>query len=376
MTPESTAQIFRFYDGTLLPDELFNIMTQDQGWFPKREVAAGATRRDFARHPGGLPPLQIVDRDMIFDLHDYLVTNSVWGLVVLKDGRLVVDYFRRGLSPDTPWFSASLAKSIAATLVGVALAEGTIRSLDDPLSRYVDVGGVYVGVTLRQLLRMSTGVRWNEDYGDSSSDRRRLLMAQMTGRPGAMLGVMEGLSAAARPDHVWSYNTGESCLLGAILEGATGMNLAEYLSAKLWSRIGMAHSAIWWQETGHGTTVSGTGLYASLGDYSRFGQFVLEECLGQTASILPKGWMCEATSCFYLEEDRIPYGYMWWVPDPVDTVLDGSFQAEGIYGQFIHINPAKRIVAVVASTRAKPSWRRRLEINDNAFFAALARALT
>ena len=116
-------------------------------------------------------------------------------------------------------------------------------------------------------------------------------------------------------------------------------------------------------------------LKATLRDYARFGQFVLDEGRLRGDKLLPDGWTAEAGSAYHIGSERIPYGYMWWIPVLEDPALEGTFQAEGIYGQFIHINPHKRLVVVVLSARSKPSYTRRLEINDDAFFAALARAL-
>jgi CubicO group peptidase (beta-lactamase class C family) len=123
-------------------------------------------------------------------------------------------------------------------------------------------------------------------------------------------------------------------------------------------------------------TISGSGMNAALSDYARFGQFVLDGGRIDGRSILPAGWRDEAGSPYQIDGRRIPYGYMWWVPELDDPILAGSFQAEGIYGQYIHINPTQNLVVVVASARAKPGYRRRLEIDDDAFFAAIARALS
>lgn len=375
MTPQAAARLTRFYDGTLLPDEMIEVMTTDQGWFPSRVIRAGGTVRDFADHPGGLPPIRIADQARVFDLYDYLTTNAIAGLVILKRGQMVFQTGQRGVGPETLWHSCSLAKSIAATLVGVALKEGAIRSLDDPVSHYVAVEGGYRAVTLRQLLRMNSGIRWNEDYVDPASDRRRLLAVQSRWQPGGILGFMKDLPAATPPGGAWTYNTGESYLVGAVMEAATGVSLADYLSDRIWSRAGMAMDARWWSEAPDGLTISGSGMNACLGDYARFGQFVLDGGRIGDEHLLPDGWVAEAGAPYRIGDRVVPYGYMWWVPELPDPILAGSFQAEGIYGQYIHINPAEELVVVVASARAKPGYRRRLEINDDAFFAAVARAL-
>lgn len=375
MTAEKMAQLMRFYDGTLLPDELISVMSRDQHWFPSRRVEAGGSCRTFQPLAGGLPLLSIEDRDRTFDLYDYISANQVAGLIVLKDGKVAFETYQRGIMPDTLWHSCSLAKSVASTLVGIALSEGSIASLDDPLATYLPgLDGSYGAVTVRQLLRMNSGIRWNEDYGDPASERRRLLEVQTAWRSGAIVDFMKDLPRAAPPGKAWTYSTGESYLVSALMEAATGLPLADYLSSRLWSRAGMASHARWWSESETGMTISGSGMNATLGDYACFGQFVLEEGRIGPDRLLASDWLKDAGRPYDIDGRIIPYGYMWWIPELRDPALQGSFQAEGIYGQYIHINPAQRLVVVVASARSKPSYRRRLEINDDAFFAALARA--
>lgn len=376
MTSESKTQLMRFYEGRLLPDEMFDVMTRDRNWFPHRMLKRGPQVRAFTPRPGGLPKLEIRDRGGVFDLYDFITTNCVEGLIVLKDGQVAFETYQHGLTPETLWHSCSLAKSFASTMVGIAVKEGAIASLDDPVTAYADLGGRYREVTVRQLLRMTSGVRWNEDYGDPASERRRLLHIQTEWKKGGITGFMQDLPAAAPPGRRWVYNTGESYLVGAVMEGATGMNLVDYMSERFWSKVGMAQDARWWVESPHGgMAIAGSGMNACLGDYARLGRFMLENGRAGDETLLPDGWRDEAGSPFEIDGKPVPYGYMWWIPELPDPVLKGSFQAEGIYGQYIHVNPAHGIVVAMACTRAKPGYRRRVEINDDAFFAALAHAL-
>jgi CubicO group peptidase (beta-lactamase class C family) len=374
MSPAARKQVERYYDGTMLPDELVTVMSSDTGWFPARTVPGGSQVTPLRRSPVVLPRLEIADHGRTFDFHDYLSVNRVAGLLILRDGEVVEEVHTLGTRPETIWKSCSLAKSITATLVGMALKEGLIESLDDPVSRYADIGGIYSKVSVRQLLRMASGVRWSEDYGDPTSDRRQLMAIQGRWEKGGILRHMNSLPAETPPGGSWKYNTGDSYLVSAVMEGATGTNLADYLS-RIWSRLGTEADASWWSECPDGMTVSGSGFNARLRDYARFGQFVLDEGRIGGDKLLPDGWTAEAGSAYHIGSERIPYGYMWWIPVLEDPALEGTFQAEGIYGQFIHINPHKRLVVVVLSARSKPSYTRRLEINDDAFFAALARAL-
>lgn len=374
---DKTEQMMRFFDGRLMPDEMLFVMSQNHEWFPTRPLSKSSTPRHLDQLPGGLPPLEIHSNDRIFDLYDYMATNQVCGLVVLKNGKLAFETYQRGIAPDTLWNSASIAKSFASTLVGMALAEGAIASLDDPLSMYLDLGdSPYSRVTILQLLQMTSGVRWNETYRDPASARRQLLDVQKSWTTGGIVAFMTKQPAEVPPGTRSQYNTGESYLVSAVLEAATGENMVDYMSDRLWSKIGMEYDARWWteSETG-GMGISGSGMNAALRDYARFGQFFLEQGKLGDRALLPDGWTKQATTPFAIGSKTFPYGYMWWIPELDDPILSGSFQAEGIYGQYIHVNPAEELVVVLACARAKPSEKDRLEINDDAFFAAIARAL-
>lgn len=374
MTPALQAHLMRFFDGTLLPDELDRAMSENPGWFATDTIYPSDQLHTLPASAQGLPALRIADHSRSFDLYDYLSINNVAGLMVLKDGQVAYETYQRGIDASTRWNSCSLAKSVTSTLVGMAVKEGLIDSLDDPVTKYADLGGVYRNVSLRQMLRMCSGIKWNEDYGDTSSERRQLLDIQTRWQAGGIRDFMKTLPAFEPAGGSWVYNTGESYLVSAVMEGATKMRLVEYLQSRLWSRLGAEHSATWWSESPGGMTIGGSGMNASLRDYARFGQFVLDGGKIGGEQFLPDGWNQEAGSSYRIGNEEIPYGYMWWIPVLDDPALKGTFQAEGIYGQFIHINPAKGLVIVVLSARNKPSYKRRVEINDDAFFAAVARA--
>ena len=186
---------------------------------------------------------------------------------------------------------------------------------------------------------------------------------------------MAGLERAAPAGEGWVYNTGESNLVGALLENAIGKPVTEYLSEKIWSRLGMEQDATWWVDSPGGTAVTGSGIGAVLRDYARFGQFVLEDGVIDGVRVVPEGWFAEAGAAFETGGKVIPYGYMWWIPEYQPAELEGAFQAEGIYGQYIHINPRNDIVIAMLCARSKPAMKYRFELNDDAFFAAVARSL-
>jgi CubicO group peptidase (beta-lactamase class C family) len=265
---------------------------------------------------------------------------------------------------------------VASTLVGVALKQGLIDSLDDPLTRYLPQlkGGAYEGVSVRNIMQMASGVKWNETYTDPHSDRRKLLDKQLEQKPGVILAYMNTLSKAGAPGSIWNYSTGESFLVGALLEAATHQPLATYLSQNLWTRLGMEHDATWWLESPGGMGLAGSGLGATLRDYGRFGLLVQQDGFIDGKQIVPAGWFQQAGSAHRIGGKSVDYGYLWWPIPTGDPIHRGAFQAIGIFGQHLYVNPRQKLVIVALSARPKPDSALS-PIDDSAFFAAVAKAL-
>ena len=366
----------QMYDGALTPEMAVSTFRNIDRLFPTRAVAHGA-------HPKPLPPaatplgdVHFRDRDSTYDLERYLELNRVAGLLVLKEGRIALERYRYGNSPRTRWMSMSVAKSITSTLVGAALAQHRITSLADPVTRYVTSlsGSAYDGVSVRDILMMSSGVRWNETYTDSSSDRRHLLEAQIAQQPGAAMKLMSSLPRAARPGFRNNYSTGETLVAGEVVSSAVGRSLADYLADRIWSRYAMESDARWWLDSPNGHEIGGSGFSATLRDYARFGQFILDDGIANGERILPKGWVRDASTSKTLRDDKeLPYGYFWWPGTDTNERRDGAFEANGIFGQHIYINPAAHLVIVVWSAQTKPTGG--ALVDDWKFFDAVAEQL-
>lgn len=275
------------------------------------------------------------------DLFDYLAYNRVAGLLVLKDGRIALEDYELGAGPATRWASFSMAKSVSSTLVAVALKQRLISSIDDPVTRYVPLlqGSAYEGVSIRHVLEMASGVKWDEAYTNPSSDCRRLLDAQMQRLPSASMAYMKTLSRTGVPGSIWNYNSGEANIVGAVLEGATRRPLATYLSEALWSRLGMERDATWWTESPGGMGLAGVGIGATLRDYGRFGLFVQNGGVIDGHRIVPEGWFQQACAPHRIGGKLVDYGYLWWpMPAGGEPIHAGAFEARGIFGQLLYIN--------------------------------------
>jgi CubicO group peptidase (beta-lactamase class C family) len=373
---QDLARARQVFDGKMLPRVEVATFEHSDTLFPVKVVQGKGPVRPLRASAIHLKGLQFKSGSQDYDLFDYLAYNRVAGLLILKNGEVVLEDYELGTGPRARWPSFSMAKSVSSTLVGAAMQQGLIKSLDDPITQYLPEmkGGAYEGVSIRNILQMASGVKWDETYTDPKSDRRKLLEAQLTQKPGAIIAYMNALRRAGAPGTIWNYSTGESFLIGALLERVTHKPLATYLSETLWSPLGMEKDATWWTESPGGMGLSGSGLGATLRDYARFGSFVLNDGVVDGKRIVPEGWFREACSAHLIGGTRVDYGYFWWPIPEGDAIHHGAFQARGIFGQHMYINPAEKLVIVVLSARPKPDSSSD-PVSDTAFFAAVAKAL-
>ena len=368
--------IRRAYEGKLLPAAQVHTFRNTHRMFASRTVRRGRDIHRLERVHVPLLDLCISSRGADHDLYDYLSRNRTAGLLILKRGRLVLEHYEFGNDETTRWLSMSMAKSVSTVLIGAAIQDGYIHSLEDPLTRYLPqlLGSAYEGVSIRHLLQMTSGVRWNDSHTDPMSERRQMLELQIAQQPGAILRYVADQPRAAPPGNVWNYSTGETHVVGALLHAATGCWLADYLSEKIWSRLGMEADATWWLEAPMGLEVAGSGISATLRDYGRFGLFVMNDGVIDDQRILPEGWVRESAAPQEIGGNRVEYGYMWWPVARKDgSFADQALSARGIFGQFLYINVREEVVIVVWSSRSKPKGAE--AILDNDFFNAVVEAL-
>lgn len=271
---------------------------------------------------------------------EYLAEQRAAGIVILQDGKIRFEQYGLGFGPQGRWTSFSVAKSFTSTLVGAAIKDGYIKSLEDKVSVYIPglKGSAYDDVSIRQLLTMSSGIRWNEDYEDPNADVARFNNAEPEGGLDATVSYMRKLPRAHPPGQVWHYNTGETNLIGVLVSSATKKPLAQYLQEKVWQPAGMEANATWLQnKTGH--EIAGCCLQAATRDYARFGLFVLGGGKAGGKQIVPADWFAQATvKQKDIGQPGRGYGFQWWTYD------NGAVAAQGIFGQGIFIDPKRRLV--------------------------------
>jgi len=372
---EPIGTVRQSYDGVLTPEMAINTFRNIDRLFPTRRVPRSTKPLPLPAAVTPLTGVSFSDHGRQYSLEEFLDLNRVSGLLVLQHGQVKLERYRYGNTERTCWMSMSIAKSITSTLIGAAVKQGKLAP-SDPVTKHVPAlaGSAYDGVTVRDVLMMSSGVRWNETYTNPASDRRHLLEAQISQVPGSATALMHSLPRASEPGTVNTYNTGETQVAGEILRSAVGQPLADYLYERIWSRVGMEADANWWLDSPNGTEIGGSGFSATLRDYGRFGLFVLNDGVVGRDSILPSGWIAEASSPKTLHGGKaLDYGYLWWPGTTPAARRDRAFSGVGIHGQFVYINPTAKVVIVVWSAQPKPTGG--AVIDEWAFFQSVVDAL-
>ena len=347
-------------------------------WTPEQQVAGYrnsdkifATRTIEAGTSAFPLPYELVDLDEVeiesggesMTVAEYFTRQSVAGLLVVKDGKVLFERYGLGNDEDSTWISYSVAKSVVSMLIGAAIQDGYIDSVDDKVTRYLPQlqGSPYDQASIADLLQMASGVEWNEDYADPESD-----VASASWETIALYDYLRDKPRLAEPGERFNYNTAETNLAGTLLRSAIGNNLSTYLSEKIWQPFGMESDATWVLTEPGGGEFGGCCINATLRDYGRLGLFALAN--GQLAdgtNVLPPGWMKESTTP---SQGYDGYGYFWWLQG------EDVFQASGIFGQGIYINRDKNLVIALHSARPVASEDADWAL-QNAMYRAIAAAV-
>lgn len=303
------------------------------------------------------------------DFEQFVSDRQVTSVVVLKDGKLVHESYYLDTGPDDLRISWSMAKSYLSALTGVLLDEGAIVSLDDPVTRYAPalMGGAYDGTTIRHVLNMATGVTFDEDYTDKSSDINRM------GRVLALGAEMDAFAARltetfAAPGTEWQYVSIDTHVLGMVLRGATGRSIIDLMSEKIIKPLGV-EQAPYYLTDGSGVAFVLGGFNGTTRDYARFGQMFLQNGRWHGQQVVPEAWVIASTTASApTTADQYGYGYQWWMPRDARS---REYMGRGIYGQYLYINEEQGIV--IALTAVDPQFRNKTVQRSNIeMFRAIA----
>ncbi|WP_196138139.1 serine hydrolase [Aliikangiella sp. G2MR2-5] len=346
--------------------------------FPYRTIAKGKPNFKLVNSPLKLP-LEFEFNNQKFNIQDYLEQTRTTGFIVLKDSQIVFEKYFSGHNKDRLHISWSVNKSIVSALIGIAISEGYIDNVNQPVTRYAPefTESGYDGVSIENVLQMSSGVSFNEDYADFYSDINRM------GRVialGASINEFAATLKAHKPQGKFHhYVSMDTQVLGVVLKNAVGKSPSEYLHEKIWSKLGMRSDAKWLVDDTGMELAFGT-LNVTLRDYARFGLLFQNRGNWLGEQIIPEDWFLRSTTPDKphlmpgdnrYSSSKFGYGYQWWVPDSSKN----DFMARGVYGQYIYVNPQQKIVIVKNS--ADPLWRSGSEENykTTAMFQYIAQKL-
>ena len=383
MTDQTTASLFEL--------GLFTGAPQHEN-FARMKALAATAKMTPARTPRPFPEGASVALPQTYAFEGrtksseaFFTETDTAALYAIKDGAVRLERYALTGGPDVQWISMSVAKSFISALVGVAVAEGYIRSIADAISDYVPVhpGSAYDGVSIKNVLQMSSGARWNEDYSDPSSDIHRL--------GAAMAGLLThdefvaGMSPENPPGTVCRYNSGDTQALGALLVRATGRSITDYMQEKLYEPLGM-EDAGYWMVDGSGMEMAYAGLNLTARDFAKLGELYRNHGRLGDRQIVPETWVRASVTAEaphlangkpILSDHTLPlgYGYQWWLPDGAD----GEFSGIGVYNQFAFVDPSRNVTVVKLSanraygtTMTEDTNR---EVETIAFLRAVARAM-
>jgi CubicO group peptidase (beta-lactamase class C family) len=293
-------------------------------------------------------------------IQDYLNRNPVTGLLIAKDDTILFESYQYGRTERDRLLSQSMAKTVTAMLIGIAVAEGFIHSVDDPVETYLPrlQGTEYGKASIRNLLNMASGVKFSEDYGGKDDDEAlttALLYGDWnaTNDPFDVLGKFN--TRASKPGSKWNYATPDPYILGLVLRAATGKPVTQYLEEKIWQPIGAENDASWildvsGQEMAHGY------ISACLRDWARLARLLANDGNWDGRQIIPRQWVLDATTVHELflapgkPDPDLGYGYLTWIIEPGPERR--MFAMIGTRGQIIVIDSKTRLVMVHTAVRA------------------------
>ncbi len=326
------------------PDRIVHNFQNMDELFDARVIGRSDDILEFDRGHYALPT-SFEHRGRSYDTEAFLEQLVTTGLIIVQDDTILYERYAHGHEPAGQHIAWSVSKSFVSALFGIAVDEGHFPDLSQPVSEILPelVGSGYDGVPIEHVLEMSSGVRFNEDYGDPFSDINRMGPAMAAG---SLLDFAATLETEQPSGTVLHYVSVDTQVLGEMLVRATGQDLASYAAEKLWQPLGMEFDAYFLLD-GAGREWAFGGLNASLRDFARFGWLYAHGGSRHGHQIVPRAWV-EASvtaSAPHLEPGREPgsamgYGYQWWIPGG----SQGEFTALGVYGQNIWVDPAKHLV--------------------------------
>ena len=359
-------------------DKIVNNFINMDKVFPTKPIKASSNPHIFNVRTFDLPEFYELEgkQHNLAEALDYFKSD---GLIVLQNGDLIYENYWQGNSQNQPHISWSVAKSFLSALIGIAYHDGLIEDLNDPITKYLEdfQATGYANIPVKDILQMSSGIIFNEDYADYNSDINKFARALAQGT--SMRDFAKKLENGKEPGTFNHYVSIDTQMLAMLLEEVTGKTVSQNLEEKIWTKIGMENDAYYMvDDTGMEWALG--GLNATLRDYAKFGLLYLNKGAWNGKQIVPEDWVNASHS---LKEPHLQpgdnelssntwgYGYQWWVPGFPET----DYLAAGIYNQYIYIDPITKVVIAKTSSNYKFNQERQYSKDAHvAIFRAIAKA--
>lgn len=339
---------------------------------PTKKISKGANTFQFQKEVNGSLPDSFTFEEKSYSVKEFLEDTKTLGFLVIQDDVIKFEEYYMGGDENTLFSSNSMGKSFVSALMGIAISEGYVNSVEDPIGNYIPefVGTELKDIPIKACLQMASGINFDEDH-----DMSRFSIRTLMGTP-----AMKVIARYGKKEEPYTYRQYLSInteILGEIITNATGCSLAQYMEEKLWKKIDVGHDAYW--TLSNGKELAMGGLSVSLRDYARFARLYLHNGNYNGEQILPKEWVQDSmdVSKEYSKPgtnfdayNAIGYGYQWWVPEG----NEGEFLAIGVYGQWIYVNPTEQVIIV--RTSADPNFMEKgYELKNVEFFRAIVKGI-
>ena len=337
---------------------LFTGVEQDKNFnraykiFPTSKLLASNEPASFEVAQSIDLPSKFAFRGSLIDVEEFLSRTGTSALLIINDGKISYENYWLTGGKDVKWMSMSVSKSFISALVGIAIEQGYIDSVNNSITEYVPQlkNSAYEGIQIKDVLQMSSGARWNEDYSDPDSDVMRSAKIFATG--GSLDDFSASLTNELKPGTFNRYNSTDTQVLGMLLREATGISVTKYMQEVLWNPMGAESNAYWLIDSENMEMVY-AGLNATARDYAKLGELFRLKGKFNGKQIVPSSWVTSSTTPDAphlmpgenpLSDFPMGYGYQWWIPDDSD-----DFAAIGVYNQFIYVSPENNTVVVKLS---------------------------
>ena len=301
-------------------------------------------------------PASFIFNDAVIGTENFLQRTDTSALLILQNGRIQFEKYWLTGGENVQWMSMSVAKSFISALVGIAIRDGHINNIEEAISDYVPElkNSPYNNVRIKDVLQMSSGASWNEDYSDPESDINR--WAKIFALGGSFDEFIQTLRHDFKPGTRNHYNSMDTQALGMLVNRATGKTITNYMTEMLWHPMGASNEGYWLLDS-EGMEMAFAGLNITARDYAKFGELYRLDGKLNGQQIVPKSWVKDSITPDGphltpgdnpLSDYPLGYGYQWWVPGGDK----GEFMAIGVYNQMIYVAPESNMVIVKLSANS------------------------